>query len=93
MYDIIPLVEIDHEPRVDSRLIAEQLGIQHQNFRELIQDHQADFEEFGQLRFETGVTNGHQGGGFSLMMLLEPLIERVQRAKELLESARPPLRK
>ena len=63
MYDIIPLVEIDHEPRVDSRLIAEQLGIQHQNFRELIQDHQADFEEFGQLRFETGVTNGHQGGG------------------------------
>lgn len=38
MYDIIPLVEIDHEPRVDSRLIAEQLGIQHQNFRELIQD-------------------------------------------------------
>lgn len=31
--------------------------------------------------------------GFSLMMLLEPLIERVQRAKELLESARPPLRK
>lgn len=30
--------------------------------------------------------------GFSLMMLLEPLIERVQRAKELLESARHPLR-
>lgn len=54
MYDIIPLVEIDHEPRVDSRLIAEQLGIKHQSFRELIQDYQTDFEEFGKLRFEIG---------------------------------------
>ena len=58
MYDIIPLVEIDHEPRVDSRLIAEQLGIQHQNFRELIQSYQADFEEFGILLFETGEIRG-----------------------------------
>lgn len=58
MYDLILLVEIDHEPRVDSRLIAEQLGIKHQNFRELIQSYQADFEEFGILLFETGEIRG-----------------------------------
>ena len=42
------------EPRVDSRLIAEQLGVEPINTRELIEQYQTDFEEFGSLpRFET----------------------------------------
>lgn len=59
----IAIITLDNEPRVDSRLIAEQLGAAHQNVRELIQDYQADFEEFGKLRFETeasGKTNQQQ---------------------------------
>jgi len=61
--DLIPLVTLDDEPRVDSRLIADQLGIDHINVRELIQDYQTDFEEFGKPRFETeaiGKTNQPQ---------------------------------
>lgn len=58
MTDLISLVVVDQEPRVDSRLIAEQLGVQHQNFRELIQNYQPDFEEFGILRFQTGEIKG-----------------------------------
>jgi len=61
--DLIPLTVIDGEPRVDSRLIAEQLGVEHESFRKLVYQYQPDFEEFGQLRFEIGVVNGHQGGG------------------------------
>ncbi|MCP5197322.1 MAG: Rha family transcriptional regulator [Gammaproteobacteria bacterium] len=52
MYDIIPLIQVDHEPRVDSRLIAEQLGVEHKATRQLIQQYQTDFEEFGLLPFE-----------------------------------------
>lgn len=52
------LAVIDGEPRVDSRIIAAQLGVDHQNTRELIQKFQGDFEEFGILRFETGEIKG-----------------------------------
>ncbi|NEU82233.1 phage regulatory protein/antirepressor Ant [Nostoc sp. UIC 10630] len=38
---------------IDSRLIAAELGIQHKNLKELIKTYQADFEEFGQVAFET----------------------------------------
>lgn len=58
MNDLIPLVVVDQEPRVDSRLIASQLGVDHQNTRELIQQYQPDFEEFGIIRFETGKIAG-----------------------------------
>lgn len=58
MSSLIPLVVVDQEARVDSRLIAAQLGVDHQNARELIQQYQADFEEFGILRFETGEIKG-----------------------------------
>ncbi|WYL93578.1 MAG: phage regulatory protein/antirepressor Ant [Gloeotrichia echinulata IR180] len=38
---------------VDSRLIANELGIQHKNVKELIKTYQTDFEGFGQVAFET----------------------------------------
>ncbi|WP_414530544.1 phage antirepressor KilAC domain-containing protein [Nodularia chucula] len=38
---------------IDSRLIAEELGILHKNFKELIKTYKVDFEEFGQVALET----------------------------------------
>ncbi len=51
--DLISLAVVDGEPRVDSRLIADQLGVAHINTRELIEQYPADFEEFGITRFQT----------------------------------------
>lgn len=63
MSDLISLAIVDDEPRVDSRLIASQLGVLHKNTRELIQQYQTDFEEFGKVPFKTeasGKTNQQQ---------------------------------
>jgi phage regulator Rha-like protein len=49
-------------PRADSRELAKRLGTQHQNLYELVKDHQADFEEFGKVRFETGASPGSTTG-------------------------------
>lgn len=43
----------DGQPMTTSLIIAEGVGNQHKNVRELIEDNLADFEEFGVLRFET----------------------------------------
>lgn len=58
MTDLISLVVVDQEPRVDSRLIASQLGVKNINTRELIEQYLADFEEFGLTRFETEKIEG-----------------------------------
>ncbi len=58
MSDLISLVVINDEARVDSRLIATQLGVEHESFRKLVYQYQADFEEFGILRFEIGEIKG-----------------------------------
>lgn len=59
----LSLVVVDDEPRIDSRIIADQLGVERINTRELIEQYQSDFEEFGQLRFQTEVGARPQGGG------------------------------
>ena len=46
------------EARIDSRLIAQRLGIRHRNLFELVESHKSDFAELGILRFETGVIKG-----------------------------------
>lgn len=46
------------EARIDSRLIAQHLGIKHRNVFELIAGHKSDFAELGILRFQTGVIKG-----------------------------------
>lgn len=63
MSNLIALVVIDQEPRVDSRIIANQLGVKHISVRELIDQYLPDFEEFGKPRFQTeasGKTNQQQ---------------------------------
>lgn len=49
----IQLVSVNDEVRVDSRLIAEQLDIQHKNTIELISKYVDKFNRFGVLPFET----------------------------------------
>ena len=43
---------------VDSRLVAEELGIQHKSFKETIRENLEDIEaEYGKLTFETAPSN------------------------------------
>ncbi len=53
--DSIAVIHHGSQLVVDSRLVAEELGIKHKNFLETIRKYQAELEEFGQLRFETAV--------------------------------------
>jgi len=63
MPSLISLVVVNQEPRVDSRLIASQIGVEHKNTRSLIEQYQNALETFGQLPFETEVGKRTQGGG------------------------------
>ena len=56
------IVAIKAEARVDSRVLARQLGNQHQNTYELLKQYQADFETFGKVRFETGASTDSKTG-------------------------------
>jgi len=46
------------EPRIDSRLLAQHMGVKHRNSFALLKDHRADFEQFGILRFQTEEIDG-----------------------------------
>lgn len=63
------LVEVvKGEPRVDSRLLAEQLGNAHESVMRLLTDYQADFEQLGILRFQIGeITGRGQPAKFTLL--------------------------
>lgn len=50
------------ESRVDSRLLAQRLGVLHRSSFRLIADHRPDFEEFGKVRFETAALPGSATG-------------------------------
>ena len=54
----LTLTTIKTETCVDTRLLAQHLGNRHQSMFELVRKHSADFEEFGILRFQTGVIDG-----------------------------------
>lgn len=51
------------EPRVDSRVLAEQLGTQHKSSIELIDKYADKIRRFGHLPFQTEVGKRVQGGG------------------------------
>lgn len=57
----IALIERKQQGRVDSRLLAEHLAVQHKNVLALIDDNKAEFEEFDRLAFETRVVKRKQG--------------------------------
>jgi phage regulator Rha-like protein len=62
MSNVIALTEKKHEPRVDSLVLAESLGIQHKNILALVDDNKSEFGEFGQLAFETRVVSKKGAG-------------------------------
>jgi len=58
------LAEYQGEPRVDSRLLAEQLDNKHKNTIALIERYLVKFKEFGLLAFQTEARPvGRHGGG------------------------------
>lgn len=56
--NVIRLVQAEGEARVDSRLIAERLGVRHKNTYDLIKRYEADFRELGILPFQTEEIRG-----------------------------------
>lgn len=54
-------------PRVDSRVIAEYLGIKHKNVREMIQRYKADFRGHGKVPFQTEALPSGQYQKFALL--------------------------
>lgn len=51
-------VVVAGEARIDTRVMADHLGVQHQNLFEMVKDYKADFEALGKVRFETGLIEG-----------------------------------
>lgn len=49
-------------PRVDSRLLAQHMGVKHKNSVELVEKHKADFLELGVVPFQTEKPTGPSGG-------------------------------
>ena len=52
----------DETPRVDSRELAQRMGVKHKNTIELLDKHKADFLELGVLPFQTEKPSGPNGG-------------------------------
>ena len=50
----LTVLEVQGQLVVDSRLIAEELGIQHENFRKTVEKYLNEIQEFGVIVFESG---------------------------------------
>lgn len=59
----ITLIKSQGGPRVDSRVLAKQMGNQHKNTMELIERYASEFLLFDHLPFQTEVGKRAQGGG------------------------------
>jgi phage regulator Rha-like protein len=62
---IVTLMQVKGEVRVDSRLLAEQLGTKHKSTMVLIDRYADQLKQFGQLPFQMTVGKRVQGGGNS----------------------------
>lgn len=63
---------IDGEPRIDSRLVAAELGVLHKNVRELVDKYSAQFQELSLLPFQTEAVkqDGERGIKYEKFCLL-----------------------
>lgn len=59
----LTLIQAKGEARIDSRLLAEQLGNKHKNTVEIIERYADKLKRFGHLPFQTEVGKRLQGGG------------------------------
>lgn len=89
MTDLISLVVVDQEPRVDSRIVAKQLGVDHKATHQLILRYQSDLEEFGILPFQMEEIKGRgQPAKFALLnedqsYLLLTYSQNTEQARDL----------
>lgn len=55
------------EPRADTRVLAQHLGILHRSVFRLVSDYRPDFEAFGKVRFENAPSSSGQSEKFALL--------------------------
>ena len=67
MSNVIPITDHRGEPRVDTRLLADRLELQHASVFKLVQGYESDFAEFGKVRFEIGPTASGQQQRYALL--------------------------
>ncbi len=63
-------INISDDQRVDTRILAEQLGLQHESVFKLVNIYKTSFDELGKVRFEIGPSSGsrtHQNERFALL--------------------------
>ncbi len=95
----LSLAVIEGEPRIDSRLVATELGVIHKNARELVDKYSSQFQYISQLRFETACGDRAQGGGtpekfyllnedqtYFLMTLVRNTAQAVELKKRLVQA-------
>lgn len=66
----LEIVQVDGEIRLDSRLMAKNLGIEHEVFIRTLRKYQPQMEELGLIRFENGVKSGAQRGKLPQYVML-----------------------
>ncbi|MEO6278525.1 Rha family transcriptional regulator [Roseateles sp.] len=66
----LPLSTIKDEARMDSRLLAEALALQHRSVFKLVSDNRADFAALGKVRFEIAASPDSATGQASKFALL-----------------------
>jgi len=95
----LSLAIIEGEPRIDSRLVATELGVDHKNTRELVDSYFPHFEELGVLPFETAKPPQGSAGGrpekfyllnedqtYFLMTLVRNTAQAVELKKRLVQA-------
>lgn len=55
-------IPMNMEPRVDTRILADHLGLQHESIAKLVKDYKDDFAQLGKVRFEIGASPGSRTG-------------------------------
>ena len=65
--DDFTLTVVRDEPRADTRLLAQHLGILHRSVFRLVLDYRPDFEAFGKVRFENAPSPSGQPERFALL--------------------------
>ncbi|MCA9936080.1 MAG: phage regulatory protein/antirepressor Ant [Anaerolineales bacterium] len=87
---------IENEPRIDSRIVAAELGVAHEAAQRLVDKYSAKFEELGILRFEIGEIKGrgqpekfyllNEDQTYFLMTLVRNTAQAVELKKRLVQA-------
>lgn len=95
----LSVIEVNGQNVVDSRLVADELGIEHKNFLATVRKYEADVMEFGHLAFETRTVTNSVGAinrevfcylneeQATFVMTLSKNTERVRQCKKNLVKA------